>query len=353
MTNLVVDLFAGAGGWDLGARAVGIEPVGIESDRWACATRAAVGLRTIRADVTQLPLEPFAGAEGLIASPPCPDFSIAGHRAGIEGQTGRLMWQVPRWVQAVRPRWVACEQVPLALPWWEQFAAEMRAWGYRTWTGLLNSADHGVPQTRIRAILLAHQDRQAWPPEPTHSKHPGGFDELLPWVSLADALGWDGALERPRGAGMCARYGERRLHPASEPAPTVRTPGKGGGGGHTFLLHTNRGQDRHGRRQMVSVGRSAPTVSGKAGGQWVFDRPATTVMGDRRVFPPDGHHPYQGLGSFSGRSIKVELWELGVLQGFPADYPWQGNKTQRATQIGNAVPPPLAAAVLGALTGLP
>lgn len=348
MTNLVVDLFAGAGGWDLGARAIGIEPVGIESDRWACTTRAAVGLRTIRADVTQLSLEPFADAEGLIASPPCPDFSIAGRRAGIEGQTGRLMWQVPRWVQAVRPRWVACEQVPLALPWWEQFGAEMRTWGYRTWTGLLNSADYGVPQTRVRAILLAHRDRQPWPPEPTHSKHPGGFDELLSWVSLAEALGWSWAPEWS----WEGSDGTTRCVSSAEPAHTVmghRSPRWAYG--ERAVLHTNRGQDRHGRRQMVSVGRSAPTVSGKAGGQWVFDRPATTIAADARIAKP-GHHDW-GNGRVKGDGIKVELWELGVLQGFPHDYPWQGNKTQRATQIGNAVPPPLAAAVLGALTGLP
>jgi DNA (cytosine-5)-methyltransferase 1 len=94
--------------------------------------------------------------------------------------------------------------------------------------------------------------------------------------------------------------------------------------------------------------RPAPSVTGKAGGQWVFNRPATTVAGDARIAQP-GHHDW-GNGRVNGDGIKVELWELGALQGFPKDYPWQGTKTEQARQIGNAVPPPLAAAVLGCLT---
>jgi site-specific DNA-cytosine methylase len=34
--------------------------------------------------------------------------------------------------------------------------------------------------------------------------------------------------------------------------------------------------------------------------------------------------------------------ELGQIQGFPADYRWQGTEKEKIAQIGNAVPPPLA-----------
>lgn len=44
--------------------------------------------------------------------------------------------------------------------------------------------------------------------------------------------------------------------------------------------------------------------------------------------------------------IKITAQEAGVLQSFPADYPWQGNKGQTFSQIGNAVPPRLAAHLL-------
>ena len=88
--DMIVDLFAGPGGWDFAAAELGMRPVGIEWDESACLTRRAAGHRTIRTDVKHYPTAPFIGAEGVIASPPCPDFSTAGKRAGITGKSGRL-----------------------------------------------------------------------------------------------------------------------------------------------------------------------------------------------------------------------------------------------------------------------
>lgn len=198
---LVLELFAGCGGAGLGIRAATPDAlhVGIEWDHTACLTRKAAGLHTIRADVAQYPTEPFVGKVwGLWASPPCPDFSYAGKRKGIEGESGHLIFQVPRWVQAVRPEWVACEQVPGALPWWRQFAADFREQGYSCWTGVLDAANYGVPQNRKRAILMARLGTEAvQPPEPTHAKNPATmFGQLEPWTSMGQALGW-GDLGQP------------------------------------------------------------------------------------------------------------------------------------------------------------
>jgi DNA (cytosine-5)-methyltransferase 1 len=75
-----LDLFAGMGGWDWGARSLGIEPLGIELDHAACETRRAAGLATAEADVTTLDPADFAPCDLLIASPPCQGFSTAGKR---------------------------------------------------------------------------------------------------------------------------------------------------------------------------------------------------------------------------------------------------------------------------------
>ena len=96
---VIVDLFAGAGGWDEAVRHLQLGPVaGIELDPVVGATRTAAGHATIRADVAGYPTGPFAGrVKGLIASPPCQPFSVAArHRArglGTRRLGSRGAWQ--------------------------------------------------------------------------------------------------------------------------------------------------------------------------------------------------------------------------------------------------------------------
>lgn len=218
---MIVNLFAGPGGWCEALRAIGAGPsVGIEWDAAACATRRAAGHLTIRADVSSYPVKPFIGkVVGVIGSPPCPTFSNAGNGEGRDeipqllgfaamfakgyrenpwvfhqwsDERTPLVLEPLRWVDALSPEWVALEQVPAVLPLWEQYAAIWRDAGYSTWAGVLNAADYGVPQTRQRAFCLAHRTRVAHPPAPTHANGGGSslFGDLLPWVTMADALGW-------------------------------------------------------------------------------------------------------------------------------------------------------------------
>lgn len=327
--GLIVDLFAGPGGWSEGLRMLGLasHEVGIEWDEWACRTRVAAGHRVVRADVSQYPTAPFVGRTwGLIASPPCPDWSLAGSGLGREGNSGHLVDEVMRWAEALRPTWLACEQVPGALPVWREFAHRLKADGYSTWTGVLNAADFGVPQTRERAILLASLERQLSPPLPTHSpsSDPVLFgDQPAPWVTMAEAIGW-GIIDEPAGTVL-----------ANSSRQGASSPLDGGSGSREKYRRAKRQGRWLDRRQtgapVVDITRNpCPTITCAAFGKGVWK-----------------------ITDDAGVSIQITEAEALTLQGFRPDYPVQGPTLKiRHGQIGNAVPPPLAMHALATVTGL-
>jgi DNA (cytosine-5)-methyltransferase 1 len=337
----------------------------------------------------------------------------------------------------------------------------------------VSAEQYGVPQTRKRAILIARRDGvEARRPPPTHRRyiapekrwdeeatdalfaaargprvHPEDRD-LLPWVSMADALGWgaDGLVGFPRlndtpsnrpREGDDGKYRERDLRatdqpafvvtekarswlrfvsndranatvrephepaptitaghdhgerrwvvqtnnftaiardddgerskagsvpytrPLSDPAPTVDTAAGGwkvreGDGPHYNSRSQKDGRTGKPNRQRAA-GEPAPTIAGESrNDSWVHDRPATTVACDPRVHPP-GHKKNAddeaaGRDEYDGRAgenaIRVTPEEAAALQSFPPDYPFQGTRTKVFEQIGNAIPPLLALAIL-------
>lgn len=336
--GLVVDAFGGPGGVAEGLRDIGLHEIGFEVDPWACATRAAAGHRTIRADVRRVPLDHLTGrVGGLWLSPPCQAFSAAGRgeaRRAIEqlrrcivtgdwigrGLPGATILEVGRWAETLRPGWVACEQVPPALPLWRAYAARWRAMGWSVWCGLLCAADFGVPQTRVRAILMAHPDgRPVVPPEPTHAE--GGTSTLFGtralWVSMRDAIGWGTDLPART---VCGARAPRWLY--ADP-----------GGSHGRVVLDRRTNSKTSGGVLVAtapvpVDRPAPTLTATAGAksQWIW----RTVEGDE--------------------TERFTLAEALAIQSFRPGYPVQGRKSQQFEQIGNAVPPLLAAAIVRAVT---
>ncbi|MFJ7423345.1 DNA cytosine methyltransferase [Streptomyces uncialis] len=406
---MVLDLFAGPGGWTVPMARWGIRDVGLEWDEWACRTRAAAGQLTIRTDVALYPVGPFTGrTRGLIASPPCQAWSMAGKQLGLVDQPlvhqavadlaqGRdtrerllgacrdkrslLAAEPMRYLHALNaagePEWVAMEEVPHVLPLWKQYAEVLRGWGFSVWTGILNAADYGTPQTRRRAILLASRVRTAEPPTPTHAKYPEPETLFGPgrdrWVSMAEALGW-GATDRPVPT-VCAGGGpgggpepfpsgsRKALADARERGTwTRRTPGAG-----IVLASRREGSgwaERHGARENRPADEPAPTFTADAH-RWSWslrsnnqtnatvrraDEPAGTLFFGHRanecVWVAEPLPETSGERGGVVESIRITAAEAGLLQTFPADYPWQGTKGAQFSQIGNAVPPRLAAHLL-------
>jgi DNA (cytosine-5)-methyltransferase 1 len=253
----IIDLFAGAGGWDEGLRDLGYTAVGIDNDRWACATARAAGHVRIEADIAALDPEAFTPVWGLIGSPPCQAYSNAGkglgrfdkerviacaheiaaghdsralHLAACRDPRSLLTVEPLRWAVALRPRWIALEQVPSVLELWSLFAGLLASHGYEASAGVLSAERYGVPQTRKRAYLVASLDGPAELPAPTHrSYNPRRPDhvrdderDLQPWVSMADALGWArDAVTRTNNQTASGRRPQGLSRAASCPARTI------------------------------------------------------------------------------------------------------------------------------------
>lgn len=199
-----------------------------------------------------------------------------------------------RWARILKPTWIACENVPAALPIWQKFELELMELGYATWSKVLHAEQYGVPQTRSRAILLASRVPFTMP-EPTHSRYyqnePDRLDiDVKPWASWGEALrrfGEVGAFElrHTRGKGMIDRYGDRPHRKSWQPSFTVSSKAR------SWVWHVP--------------------------GDFVFRKPE-----------------------------RVTIEEASLFQTFPADYPWRGSRSSIFQQIGNGIPPLFAEAIL-------
>jgi DNA (cytosine-5)-methyltransferase 1 len=317
----MLDLFAGPGGWDEGAKSLGITSLGVEIDGDACNTAVKAGHSRMEADVLDVhpddivrPSPDSWSGDLLVASPPCVGFSKLNKDHGrkyvdeISDAVRRADWRWGRgdlaptlllplvmgsWIEHVRPLNIAFEQVPSVLPVWEAYADVLRdRWGYSVWTGKLDAADYGVPQHRTRAFLMAQRSGNFSPPTPTCV--PGNHTP-----TVAQPLGW------------------------TEEEVLTWT-------GDHWRLNDQSG---------------TPFDA-----LWPFKRPALTIAGRNLL-----NHPGANANRFNGKtkSRNDGYWltepEMAVLQGFPRDYPFQGTRSSIQKQIGNCVPPPMAAAVIGAL----
>lgn len=87
---------------------------------------------------------------------------------------------------------------------------------------------------------------------------------------------------------------------------------------------------------------------------WTTRRPATTVLSTPRISAPSARdrdpswQPGDKWPPQFKNAVRVSVEEAAVLQGFRADYPWQGSRTRCFLQIGNAVCPPVARFVIAA-----
>lgn len=303
MSRDALDLFSGARGWDVAAEPLGWTTYGVEKWEPARLTAAAAGFAHLPSmDVRHVRTAP--GQFDLhLASPVCTTFSPAGTGTGrramadvlgavrgvAEGKPIDLFDLDPPTALVLEPLRIALEGLPRVIAW-EQSDRVLPIW------------------QECRLPLMA-----------------AGYSTA---VDVLDAADYGVPQNRKRAVLVARRDGVTAVMPGithgSIWKPFV-TQGEALNWPDGTYVVSNYGQGGDPRNR----------------GQRTAAQPAFAVTGraDRnKVHFPDG-------------TIRnLALTEAARLQTFPDDYPFRGTKSERGQQIGNAVPPRLAHAVLAGLT---
>lgn len=293
-----VDLFAGAGGFTLGAMQAGCHvALGIERDGDAVRTARQHGHVVAHADVGDRGVydDVLFRVDVLFGGPPCQPFSEMGNGQGKYDSRDGFPLALEA-IERLEPRRVVLENVRGFLSkrhaaYRARVLADLRQHFAHVGVWKLNAKDFGVAQDRVRVFVWA-AERPLDPPVPTHGPLASNA-----YVGVVDVLP---ELEAPA---VHQRSVTAKSRSTREPSPTVTTKG---------TLYTAQ----------------APGIVFKPGMQ-------------QRV--PDGAE----LADIKPRRVRAD--EQALLQGFPGAYTFSGTMTAQYRQVGNAVPPPLGRAVAKAV----
>jgi DNA (cytosine-5)-methyltransferase 1 len=336
---LAADFFCGAGGLSLGLQWAGFQPAfAFDSDPYACQTyRHNLGEHLLRANATTLSVDEIYSSSGLgpgsftlvCGGPPCQGFSIQrrGQRQDIRND---LVIDFARLAVELHPPIILIENVPQLLgrrgrAYLREVIAYFEGAGYQCDAQVLDAADFGVSQHRLRAFVVARRPDQTSPfvfPRATHDR--------ANRRTVRDAIA--NLPEPPLDYSEAPGYPNHtrvRITPLNE-LRIAHVPPGGGRADLPVELQLPCHKNDNGHRHLDVYGRM----------EWDKPAPTITAMFDSftrgRFAHPEQNRPITGR-------------EGARLQSFPDTFRFYGPKKDVARQIGNAVPPLLACAIGEAL----
>jgi len=339
-----VDLFCGAGGMTLGAKLAGIDVVyAVESNPHAAATYAAnhPKVNLFRNDIRKLRKIPVCADNVqtvLFGGPPCQGFSTSNQRTRSRANKGNWMFQeFVRLARSWQPDWIVFENVKGIVEtehgaFLAMILDDFKKLGYTVTAGKLDAAHFGVPQHRERLFVIG-------------SRH--GIGLPLPTARVMKQIPVKVALSDL---------------PALENGAAIDVLPYNSISRSAYVRQLRNGET------MVSgnlVTRNAKFVLNRykhvpQGGNWE-DIPTSLMRNYRKNYEChtriyhrlDPDKPSSVIGNyrknmlihpFQHRGLSVR--EAARIQSFPDDYKFCGTIGFQQQQVGNAVPPLLAGAVL-------
>jgi len=291
----VISLFAGCGGSSLGWSMAGFrELLAVDFDE-RCATTFRLNFPDVPflvADLMELDMDDLVAAAGdeldgldvLDGSPPCQGFSTANRTRAVANVRNQLYDEFARLLGKLRPRAFVMENVygmarGQMKPVFTDCMRKLKTAGYRVTCRLVNAAYLGVPQRRERLIFVGmRNDLRIDPAHPLPERNPISVGKALEGVE----------------ADICLRL-DKPTTPLGFLAWQSTKPGKS---------IPNYG----------TVKNLDPTC------------PAMTVRA-------------AGASYHWSEVREMSLREQQVLQSFPLEFRFAGNRATVQKQIGNAVPP--------------
>lgn len=359
----VIDLFAGCGGLSTGFEMAGFDiPLAIEKDEWAAETyrKNHPNTRVITEDITKIDnLDDLLGendiyVEGIIGGPPCQGFSLSGNRDRKDPRNSLFM-EFVRFVRHYNPNFFVMENVTGILSMQTKdgrlvkdvILEEFHDAGYNVETFVLNAAEFGVPQSRIRVFFIGLRDDIEYDFEKIQPK---GFLFGENQVKIEEAI-----MDLPQ---IRAREGDEIQDYTCEPQNEYQRWVRNGSEhvyNHIAMKHTKRlierfdqigfGQsvadvaEEHQQRQRGN----ADKVSGKVYSQNNMrpypDKPSPTIPAS---FQSNFVHPYINRNYTAREGARLQSFpDTYIFYGKRTTMSWEKNLSQYQ-QIGNAVPPLLA-----------